>query len=101
MFLYTRKRLLNNSKRAIKSTDKGFLTIGNLTIFVFLLILPISTFSILRIVLPMFNSYPSTNVETSYHPTSIPWIEDSARCENSGRTWDGNKCWDFEHSPLF
>jgi hypothetical protein len=35
------------------------------------------------------------------HPTSIPWIEEKTRCDQTGRIWRNGKCWDSEHSPLF
>jgi hypothetical protein len=35
------------------------------------------------------------------YPTGIPWIDNEADCQNSGRTWQDNICWDSEHNPIF
>lgn len=35
------------------------------------------------------------------NPTSIPWIGNQIRCEESGRTWSNDKCWDHEHNVMF
>ncbi|MCF4966845.1 hypothetical protein [Nostoc sp. CMAA1605] len=40
-------------------------------------------------------------VEKSSYPTSIPWINTKLDCENTGRNWIDNKCWDQEHSAEF
>ncbi|TAF09897.1 MAG: hypothetical protein EAZ77_04260 [Nostocales cyanobacterium] len=50
----------------------------------------------------IFNQQTSQfNQQTSQHPTSIPWIDNSISCENSGRVWENDKCWDSEHSAMF
>ncbi|MBW4646014.1 MAG: hypothetical protein KME23_23985 [Goleter apudmare HA4340-LM2] len=41
------------------------------------------------------------SASTSHNPTSIPWINNQAACAQSGRTWSNDKCWDYEHNPLF
>jgi hypothetical protein len=35
------------------------------------------------------------------YPTAIHWLSDKRGCEKTGRSWDGEKCWDAEHSPEF
>ncbi|NJR66147.1 MAG: hypothetical protein HC772_13845 [Leptolyngbyaceae cyanobacterium CRU_2_3] len=35
------------------------------------------------------------------HPTAIPWLQTRSACEETGRIWDNNNCWDQEHSPDF
>jgi hypothetical protein len=35
------------------------------------------------------------------HPTAIPWLQSRSACEQTGRTWESNECWDREHSPDF
>ncbi|HLP87853.1 MAG TPA: hypothetical protein VK184_04495 [Nostocaceae cyanobacterium] len=46
-------------------------------------------------------SYLTNNLATTTHPTSIPWIKEQGQCEETGRTWQKNKCWDYEHNPSF
>ncbi|NER78321.1 MAG: hypothetical protein F6K42_01845 [Leptolyngbya sp. SIO1D8] len=40
-----------------------------------------------------------TGIET--HPAGIPFKEDQAACEESGRTWEEGKCIDYHHDPIF
>lgn len=35
------------------------------------------------------------------HPTAIPWLENQASCEDTGRSWDQGQCWDQQHNPNF
>jgi hypothetical protein len=35
------------------------------------------------------------------HPTAIPWLQSRSACEQTGRTWENNECWDQGHSPDF
>jgi hypothetical protein len=35
------------------------------------------------------------------YPTSIHWLSNEKTCAKTGRDWDGDKCWDKEHSPEF
>ncbi|QIR39946.1 hypothetical protein HCG51_26720 [Tolypothrix sp. PCC 7910] len=35
------------------------------------------------------------------YPTSIPDIDNQSQCENSERIWRYQKCWDYQHDPLF
>jgi heme/copper-type cytochrome/quinol oxidase subunit 1 len=51
-------------------------------------------------------SYLVTSVSSrmSYsdaNPTSIPWINNQSDCKHTNRTWRDNKCWDYEHNPMF
>lgn len=102
MFLHDRNKAVRNSKKRSFNQRRELFNNGYMVISVLLLSLPICTFGILSLKLIGFNSSLSTNyLETSYHPTSIPWIENSRKCEDSGRIWEANKCWDTEHSPLF
>ena len=42
-------------------------------------------------------SFFSTRSDPSY-PTSLPWVESKSRCEEFGRVWHNDRCWDGEHS---
>lgn len=44
--------------------------------------------------------YINSFTKSSY-PTSIPWIKNQYECEDTGRTWKRNECWDKEQSPWF
>ncbi|NET10357.1 MAG: hypothetical protein F6K09_17515 [Merismopedia sp. SIO2A8] len=35
------------------------------------------------------------------HETGLPWIETKADCEEAGRTWADDVCWDAEHDASF
>jgi hypothetical protein len=99
MFLYKKSKLLNN-KRTKPATDNRYDNMYKAVWYVFLLSIPIDVYAFLTLLpispLPVF-----INVGTSYHPTSIPWIDNSSQCEHSGRSWENNECWDSEHSPMF
>jgi hypothetical protein len=102
--------LQNNPQGVCKSGQQNqkhhtgsLLSIRNICLSLFVLSLPFDTFVLLRLVSLISNSSftVNLNVETSYYPTSIPWIEDSLSCEKSGRFWRNEKCWDSKHSPFF
>lgn len=61
-------------------------------------ILGSSSFIIASYVLSSVSSIISSS---DANPTSIPWIENKFDCQSSSRTWRDNKCWDYEHSPMF
>jgi hypothetical protein len=35
------------------------------------------------------------------HPTGIPWIQSKTNCQDSGRVWRDDVCWDAKHNPSF
>ncbi|WP_179228493.1 hypothetical protein [Leptolyngbya ohadii] len=35
------------------------------------------------------------------HPTAIPWLTSEWSCEQAGKYWEDEVCWDREHSPEF
>lgn len=37
----------------------------------------------------------------STFPTSIPWIKSESECNHRNRTWQDDKCWDYEHGITF
>jgi hypothetical protein len=45
--------------------------------------------------------FPVSPVNQSSYPTSIPWIKSKIECEDTGRNWSNNQCWDEEHSASF
>lgn len=45
--------------------------------------------------------FSSAAANESYHPTSIPWLKTKFDCEDSGRHWENNQCWDEEHNAVF
>ncbi len=66
---------------------------------VFVTVLPTSGFCIASLILSFYNvdsTFSSVN-----HPTSIPWLSEQSQCEHTRRTWRDNKCWDYEHNPMF
>ncbi|MCU0525519.1 MAG: hypothetical protein MUF72_11920 [Elainella sp. Prado103] len=48
-----------------------------------------------------FQPWLQASVSAEIHPTGIPWINDRAECERSGRQWQNEVCWDSEHDPNF
>lgn len=48
-----------------------------------------------------FLLFPVSPVNQSTYPTSIPWIKSQIQCEDTGRNWSNNQCWDEEHSASF
>ena len=34
-------------------------------------------------------------------PTIVPFESDQASCERSGRLWQDDSCWDYQHDPTF
>ncbi|WP_353928938.1 hypothetical protein WJM97_11410 [Okeanomitos corallinicola TIOX110] len=90
-----------------KNRVKHLLCLRQTFLFLFIFSLPFNTYGILKVISLVSNSssisiYPAKiNEETSYHPTSIPWIDNSSSCEKSGRVWENEQCWDGEHSALF
>ncbi len=101
MFLYKKSLLFNNGQKNKPTADNRHRNMYKAVLYVFLLSVPVSTYVLLTLILPMFSSPVFINVGTSYHPTSIPWIDNSSQCEHSGRSWENNECWDSEHSPMF
>ncbi|MEH1815102.1 MAG: hypothetical protein V7K26_07535 [Nostoc sp.] len=67
-------------------------------LLVALIILGSSSFIIASYV---FSSVSSIVSSSDANPTSIPWIDNKFDCQSSSRTWRDNKCWDYEHDPMF
>ncbi len=51
-------------------------------------------------VLSLFSSL-FTLMSTTPPSTAISWITDQNQCENSGRQWRDDQCWDDDQSPMF
>jgi len=48
----------------------------------------------------LISSFFSIRNDASY-PTSLPWVGSKSQCEEFGRTWRNDQCWDDEHSHDF
>ncbi|MCW5315050.1 hypothetical protein GTQ43_14895 [Nostoc sp. KVJ3] len=95
---------LSNSKTSKKNnkTVTVFWTQTNILLITgYLIILPICTLIVLSLLLPLLTASLLASLGTSYHSTSIPWIDDASECEHTGRSWSDRKCWDKEHNPMF
>lgn len=49
----------------------------------------------------LLSSVDVNSIFNSSNPTSIPWIDNQSRCEQSGRIWRNDKCWDYQHNAMF
>jgi hypothetical protein len=104
-----RQEMHKNSQKYQINNPRGLWTVSHILITVFILSLPFNTFAILRLISFISNPHSTINLETSskinletfYHPASIPWIDNLLSCEKSGRIWEDDKCWDSEHSAMF
>lgn len=87
----SKKNILQNKKIKVSPTP-------NKIVFciIFLIILPVCTFTTFSFIFSLF-----TYSELSPNPTSIPWIDNQSECLHTHRTWQDNKCWDDEHSSTF
>ncbi len=93
--------MISNSKPpkniSIHKQNTGFWNSNNIVLsIVFFIVLPTCSFSTFSSVLSLLSSSGD-----SHFPTSIPWIDNQAQCQNTNRTWHNNKCWDNEQSPMF
>lgn len=50
---------------------------------------------------PLIQSSLKSSKTSSFYPTGIPWLNSRAACENTGRVWKGETCWDEQHNPNF
>ncbi|HEY9806554.1 MAG TPA: hypothetical protein V6D04_08300 [Candidatus Obscuribacterales bacterium] len=46
-------------------------------------------------------SWPSSALPSRFHPAQIPWLTTQDGCEHTGRTWQQDHCFDYDHNPLF
>jgi hypothetical protein len=67
---------------------------------VFVAVLPTSGFCTASLILSL-SDINSTSKATFSYPASIPWLTEQSQCEHTRRTWRDNKCWDYEHNPMF
>lgn len=49
----------------------------------------------------VFSSLSSISLPASPFATSLPFIENQSSCEQTGRIWRHNQCWDSEQNPSF
>lgn len=85
----------NNYNKIVKSAGNKVLYTG---LSITLLVCSFATF---KVIYHLLISSVSSTTNTSFQPTSIPWLEDQSNCQHTGRSWHQNKCWDNEHSPTF
>ncbi|MEH1902862.1 MAG: hypothetical protein V7L04_15950 [Nostoc sp.] len=98
----------SNSPTSLKTGKKNnqigtvFWTHSNIVLLTgYLITLPICTLITLSFLLPLFTASLFASIGTSYHSTSIPWIDNASECQYTGRNWRDRKCWDNQHSPMF
>jgi hypothetical protein len=72
--------------------------VNNVVFMSAFLILSTSSFVIIS---EIMSSFSSTISSSDVAPTSIPWINNRYDCQRGERVWRDNKCWDYEHSPMF
>jgi hypothetical protein len=89
--LKPKKNILQNTKIQVSATPSKIVLC-----IIFLIILPICTFTTFSFIFSLF-----TYGDASSNPTSIPWIDNQSECLHTHRTWQDNKCWDEEHSSTF
>ncbi|MEH1826952.1 MAG: hypothetical protein V7L22_16575 [Nostoc sp.] len=92
------ERRLQQKPGLKKAISPRWNPINSFFLLVSLIILGISSFLIASYILSLVSSIVSSSVIS---PTSIPWIENKSDCQNTNRTWQDNKCWDYEHSLMF
>ncbi|NEU73219.1 hypothetical protein PI95_011755 [Hassallia byssoidea VB512170] len=84
---------------SIKQGKFQLSTRAKITLFAALVaVLPTSGFCTASLILSL--NYVATTADIS-HPTSIPWLTDKSQCQRTHRIWRDNKCWDYEHNPMF
>ncbi|MCV3217428.1 hypothetical protein OGM63_28625 [Plectonema radiosum NIES-515] len=66
---------------------------------VFVAVLPTSGFCTASLILSL--SYLDSTSTSVNHPTSIPWLTEKYQCQHTHRIWRDDKCWDYEHNPMF
>jgi ABC-type Fe3+ transport system permease subunit len=99
---YIREKLgkYMRDRQSIKQGKFQLSTRAKIMLFaVFVTVLPTSGFCIASLILSFYNvdsTFSSVN-----HPTSIPWLTEQSQCQHTHRTWRDNKCWDYEHNPMF
>ncbi|MGI8500918.1 MAG: hypothetical protein ACR2LR_07225 [Hassallia sp.] len=92
---YMRDRLsIKQGKFQLSNTAKVML------FATFVAVLPTSGFCTAYLILSL-DYVGSTSTATFSHPTSIPWLTEKYECQHTHRTWRDDKCWDYEHNPMF
>jgi hypothetical protein len=39
--------------------------------------------------------------QADFHSAAIPWLSNQEECEQSGRIWQSDQCWEQQHNPNF
>jgi len=87
-------------RQSIKQGKFQLSTRAKIMLFaVFVAVLPTSGFCTASLILSL-SDLDSTSTSVN-HPTSIPWLTEQSQCQHTHRTWRDNKCWDYEHNPMF
>jgi hypothetical protein len=99
--MFSQSSKFTNSMRR-KTHNKIVKSVGNKVLYAGLLMTLLGcSFATFQVIYPFIISSVSAATNTSFQPTSIPWLEDKSNCQYTGRSWHENKCWDNEHSPTF
>ncbi|MEH2035362.1 hypothetical protein [Nostoc sp.] len=98
MSLASIERRLQHKLDLQQAVNQKLNPVNFVLLLVALIILGSSSFIIASYV---FSSVSSIVSSSDANPTSIPWIDNKFDCQSSSRTWGDNKCWDYEHSPMF
>ncbi len=98
MSLANIERCLQHNLDLKQAVNHKWNTVNIVLFLVALIILGSSSFIIASYVLSSVSSIISSS---DANPTSIPWIENKFDCQSSSRIWRDNKCWDYEHNPIF
>lgn len=77
-------------KRSVDSTSFNFAA----SLLLISLITPIGWLYVIQPLILYIQANP-------VYATAIPWLQSEADCVATGRSWDGEDCWDVEHDPNF
>ncbi len=95
-------------RRRLESQLHPLWTPGNLIILfsasaLMLLSIYVIISQVFGVVLWPPTAQPTTQptAQPSVQPAEIPWLNNQADCERTGRKWQGDRCLDFQHNPTF
>lgn len=98
MSLAGRERFSKQQIQGHKNVNPARKPINSIFLVGSVVVLFSSSFVIASSIISTLDDFISNS---TYSPTSIPWINNNYDCKHSGRVWQDNKCWDEEHSPMF
>ncbi|AFY49145.1 hypothetical protein Nos7524_3350 [Nostoc sp. PCC 7524] len=92
---FTKNTCLTNKKKNLNRAGNAVLYCGlSITLMA-------CTVATVTAIYPFLISCLAATNDTSFQATSIPWLDNQSSCQETGRNWHENKCWDEEHSPTF